>query len=131
MKILIVEDDYLCREVMRRYMENYGTCNIVVNGQEAIDAFKQSLIDQSPYDLICLDIMMPEVSGQDALKGIRQAETDVGIEGLSRTKIIMTTALADVDSVMTAFRSDCDGYLVKPVTRDAIVKLFQQLKLVE
>jgi two-component system chemotaxis response regulator CheY len=127
MNILIVEDDYLCREVLRRYMQPHGTCNIVINGREAVDAFKTSLVANERYDLVCLDIMMPELSGQEVLKEIRAAESEAGISGLDRSKVIMTTALSDASSVMTAFRGECDGYLVKPISKDAILKLFKQL----
>lgn len=129
MNILIVEDDYLCREVLRRYMQSYGSCNIVINGREGVDAFKEALANKEPYDLVCLDIMMPEISGHQALQEIRAAEKDVGIAGGDRSKIVMTTALADANSVMNAFRDECDGYLVKPISKDAILKLFKQLQI--
>ncbi|HMK65399.1 MAG TPA: response regulator, partial [Thermodesulfobacteriota bacterium] len=70
-----------------------------------------------PYDLICLDIMMPEMDGQELLKKICSAESDMGVP---EVKIIMTTALDDSKNIMTAFRNQCEAYLVKPIRREKV-----------
>lgn len=63
MKILIVEDDYASRRFLNKLLSDYGECDITVNGKEAVDAFMLSCLDEAPYQLICLDIMMPELDG--------------------------------------------------------------------
>jgi two-component system chemotaxis response regulator CheY len=68
MKILVVEDDFTSRILLQRYLSSYGDCHIAINGKEAVGAFKDSLKENQPYDLICMDIIMPEMSGQEALK---------------------------------------------------------------
>lgn len=129
MKILIVEDDFTSRFLLQRQLGNYGQADIAVNGREAVEAFKVALEEKEPYELVCLDVMMPEMNGYEALREIRLAEEAAGIKGLRRCKIIMTTALGGAKDVMTAFRDECDGYLVKPINKDAIQKLFRKLEL--
>ena len=74
MKILIVEDDFGSRISIQKMLSPFSECEIAVNGKEAVDAFTQSLESGAPYDLICMDIMMPEMNGKEALKIIREKE---------------------------------------------------------
>ena len=71
----------------------------------------------TPYQLICLDIMMPGMDGQSALQTTRGLENARGILSCDWAKIVMTTSLGDSQSVFSAFRSVCDGYLTKPIDR--------------
>lgn len=103
MRILIAEDDYASRKFMLRFLSKYGDCDITVDGQEAVDAYIMALEDNLAYDLVCLDIMMPELDGYLALKCIRDIEKDNGIPEEKRAKIIMTTALNDRRNVTKAF----------------------------
>jgi len=129
-KILIVEDDFASRKMLQKYLSPYGECDVVVDGQEALDAFSLSLNEESPYDLICLDIMLPKIDGQDVLKQIRSIEKEKGIEGLDGVKIIMTTALGDTKNIMDAFKNQCEGYLQKPIERVRLIQEIRKLKLI-
>lgn len=129
MKTLIVEDDFTSRIVLQGLLSRFGECHIAVNGNEAVRACVSALNDNVPYDLICLDIMMPEMDGFVALKEIRAAEERRGIYSSSGMKIIMTTALDDMRSVMSSFYELCDGYLVKPIDGPALMRILQKLKL--
>jgi two-component system chemotaxis response regulator CheY len=124
MTTLIVEDDFTNRLVLQKRLEEHGEVELAVNGVEAIDAVTNRLKEGKIYDLICLDIMLPEMDGQEALKRIRAAENAAGFAVGQGSKIVMTTALSDANNVMSAFRGEADGYLVKPIERD---KLEQQL----
>ena len=79
MKILLAEDDFASRKFMSNYLGKYGDCDITVDGEEAVDAFLMALEDGEPYDLICLDVMMPVLDGYQALKAIRDIEKERGI----------------------------------------------------
>lgn len=119
MRILIVEDDFTCRMMMQRLLESYGRCDIAVNGREAVEAFILGIVEGKPYDLILLDIMMPEMDGQEVVTEVRRIEEEEwGIIYPKGIKIIMTTALDDPKNVVTAFKSLCDAYLVKPITEE-------------
>jgi two-component system chemotaxis response regulator CheY len=126
MRILIVEDDFISRKLMLAYLMSLGECDIAVNGQEALEAFMLAIEEGQPYDLVCLDIMMPEMSGQMVLKYIRQIEKNKGTLPADSVKIIMTSALKDGKNVMEAFNSQCEAYLVKPIDRE---KLMEQICL--
>ncbi len=129
MKILMAEDDFTSRKILQIILEKYGEVDIAANGMEAVTAVKVALAASEPYDLICLDIMMPKKSGQETLKEIRQIEKDQGIFEGDGAKVIMTTALGDSDNVMKAFREQADGYLVKPITATAINNKLKELEL--
>jgi len=116
MNILIADDDSVCRTLLQELLRDYGTCHGAVNGKEVIDAFKARLGTPEAYDLICLDIMMPEMDGQTALKKIREIEAEKKIGGSELVKVIMTTALGDPKNIMSAFiKGSCEGYLTKPI----------------
>jgi two-component system, chemotaxis family, chemotaxis protein CheY len=129
LKTLIVEDDFTSRFLLQGLLHSYGTCHICVNGREAIAAFRKSIEDKEPYNLVCLDIMMPEMDGQTALKEIRAIEQQAGILPSDGTKVIMTTALDDKKNIMNAFREQCDIYLVKPIDREKLRESIRTLGL--
>ena len=74
LKILLAEDDFATRKFMLKFLEKYGEVDVTVDGMEAVDAFLMSLEDEEPYDLVCLDVMMPVMDGYQALMGIRNIE---------------------------------------------------------
>ena len=129
MKCLIVEDEFTARKMLQVYLSDYGVCIVAVNGHEAVQAFRESLEEEEPYDLICLDIMMPEMDGHETLKEIRRLESEHGIVGLDCVKVIMTTALDGSRDVMGAFKSGCEAYLVKPIERKNLIEEMEQLGL--
>ena len=108
MRILIVEDDLSSRKFMYKFMSDYGDCDVTVDGIEALDAYLLALDENEVYDLVCLDIMMPKVDGVKVLKTIRELEKQRKIEDKNKTKIIMTTALNDVELVQSTFDIGCE-----------------------
>jgi two-component system, chemotaxis family, chemotaxis protein CheY len=131
MKILIVEDEFVSRHVLQELLNPFGECNMAVNGKEAVEAFELALTENKPYNLVCLDIMLPEMDGQEVLKRMRETERNHHIGGLDGVKIIMTTALEDFDNIKRAFIEQCEGYLVKPITRDKILTQMKELGLIQ
>lgn len=111
-------------------MSKYGECDLTIDGGEAIDAFMMALDDNEPYDLVCLDIMMPNVDGLKALKIIRDIEVERGVAELDKVKIIMTTALNDVTNVQTAFDTGSEGYAVKPINIQKLTDVMKRLSLI-
>lgn len=124
MKILIAEDDFASRILLTKLLGSLGRCDVTVNGEEALDAFRIAVSEGQAYDLICLDIMMPIIDGIETLKVIREIEDERGIGGLDRAKVIMITALGDSKNVLEAFKDGCEAYIVKPIKKE---KLYEEI----
>ena len=131
MKILIVEDDLTSRMLLLEFLRKYGKVHVAVNGEEAAEAVRISLEQDEPYDLICLDIMMPEVDGHEALKRIRGMEESRGILSSHGSKIVMTTALGDLKNVSESYKNLCDGYLTKPIEGKMLMAELKKLQLLD
>ena len=131
MRILIAEDDLVSRNFLSKFLGKYGDCDLVVDGLETIDAFLMALKDNDPYQLICLDIMMPKVDGVKTLKAVRDLEKQYGVMPDKRVKIIMTTALADAMLVRTAFEYGCEAYAAKPIDTKKLIEVMGKLGLIE
>jgi two-component system chemotaxis response regulator CheY len=115
MYTLIVEDDFTSPLLLQTFLSRFGECHVAVNGKEAVEAFHLAKQNGRPYDLICMDIMMPEKDGKAALSEIRALEEAGGTLSSSGVKVIMITALDDVKNVVGSFRALCDAYVFKSV----------------
>ena len=132
MRVLVVEDDFTSRRILQKILVPYGEVDIAVNGLEAVEAFAQALHDGHCYDLVCMDIMMPEMDGQAALKRIRALEKDRGIPPASEAKIIMTTALDDPKNVVEAYyKGGATSYVPKPIDKHMLLHLIKTLGLID
>ena len=132
MKSLVVEDDFVSRLVMQKMLSPYGQCDAAVNGKEAIQAFTLAFNEGVPYELICLDIMMPEMDGKEALKIIRNIESEQMVAPQNEVKVIMVTALDTPKEVIDAFyHGGCTSYLVKPIDKIKIIRSVKELGLLE
>jgi two-component system, chemotaxis family, chemotaxis protein CheY len=130
MKTLIVEDDFTSRILMQELLNSYGPSHIAINGSEAIEAVRVALDGGEPYSLICLDIKMPIMDGQEALKEIRILEETRGINSSNKVKIVMTTAYADKINVIEAREHQCDYFLVKPIQKAKLIEVLHKLQLI-
>lgn len=126
MRILVAEDDRLSRVFLKKFLVRYGECDVAVDGIEALDCFMDAVKQKKPYDLLCLDIMMPRVDGLKVLKAIRVLEKQ---HELKHTCIIMMTALADVEYVDQALELGCDAYAAKPINTDKVETVMKNLGL--
>ena len=129
LNILVVDDDSASCGLMGVLLSEYGRCNYAANGAEAVEMVTTSLDDKEPYDLICLDIMMPEMDGLEALKKIRETEQAHRIDIKNGTKVIMTTTASQMSKTMKAFHFGCSGYLVKPISKENLAKEINKLPL--
>jgi len=130
MKILIAEDDLASRRFLSKFLTQYGEVDLVVDGLEALDAYLIAIKEKAPYDLICLDIMMPKVDGVKVLKAIRDFEAKQKVVSDQRVRVIMTTALAETDYVNQAFEIGCEAYAAKPIDTNKMLEVLKKLGLI-
>ena len=126
MKVLVVEDEPVSSKVLCTMLDRFGDISTAGNGEEAVNRFREALDDDEPFDLVLLDIMMPEVNGQEALAEIRAIEEERSIPTEGACHIIMTTALDDPQSLYLSHAAGCNDYLVKPIRRESLMKLLKR-----
>lgn len=124
MRALIAEDEFLSRKVLSAFLAPLFEVDVAVNGKEAVEAFALAHKEARPYDLILMDIMMPEMDGIQALTLIRAQEQEQKLK--PPVRVVMATALDDPKTVIRSFHDgEASGYIVKPVRKE---KLFEELK---
>lgn len=130
MKTLIIEDDFTCSLLLQEILKAYGPVEAATNGDKGFEAVKAAYEIGAPFDLVCLDIMMEDMNGQQALREIRAYEEKRGIVSKTGVKVIMTTSLSDMKNIMLAYHGLCDGYLVKPIAKTKLLDELKRLKLI-
>ncbi len=104
-KLLVVDDNKVNRLLLGRGLEQQGhTVSFAENGRQALE-----MLRAKPFDLVLLDIQMPEMDGYQVLA---QMTNDLRLRDVP---VIMTTALEEVDSVVKCIEMGAEDYLTKPV----------------
>jgi two-component system chemotaxis response regulator CheY len=129
MKSLVAEDDATNRKLLQTFLLNYGQCDIAVDGEEAVNVVRRARQIHESYDLICMDLRMPKMDGQVAIREIRKQEAIAGV--LKPAKIIVTTAHTDTEDIAGALLGRCNAYLVKPVDTAKLRKELKAFGLIE
>jgi two-component system, chemotaxis family, chemotaxis protein CheY len=124
-KILIIEDEPISQKVLVQQLSPLGTCSVASTSDEALKIYKDSFKKGEYFDLICLDIMIPTISGQEVLRHIREFEQ--GHSAKNPSKIIMTTGLDDPETVVTSFQYGCEGYITKPISKNRLMSELKKL----
>jgi two-component system chemotaxis response regulator CheY len=131
LRCLIVEDDELSRELLALQMEPYAQCDLASNGLEGVDKFSVALESAEPYQLILLDIVMPEMDGLEAAKVIRKLEDRQGITADRGVQIVVLSSLSTPQDVIQAYvAAQSSAHLVKPVQPEKLVKTLRKLELI-
>lgn len=129
---LVVEDDVTSRIVLVKILSRYIECDTAENGHEALNLFAGALKQGQPCDLILMDVMMPVMDGQNALKKIRGIEAEQEVPIGQEVKAVVTTALSDTKNVTTAFfQGRADAYLSKPISREKVENALREIGLLE
>jgi len=131
MRILIAEDDAVSSKFLSKFLSKYGDVDFTIDGIETAQAFLMAIEDGRPYDLICLDIMMPKVDGVKVLKAFRDIEKKKGIKSDKGSKVIMTTALAETKYVNQAFEIGCEAYVAKPINLKELAEILAKLGILQ
>ena len=130
-RFLIVDDDPVSREVLNDILTPHGECDVVADGNDAVEAVRQALENDNPYSMVCLDILMPHTGGHDALRAIRRLESKHGLAASDGVKVIMTTAVRDSRHCLQAFREGCESYLAKPINATELLQQMYALGVLE
>lgn len=121
LRVLLVEDNTLNQILAERLIRRRGDEIVVTsNGHEALVA-----LDQTPFDVVLMDIQMPEMSGIDVTTAIRAREKEKG--NGERVPIIATTASAMKEDKELCFAAGMDAYLSKPIERAALYAAMDEL----
>ena len=127
MQILIVDDEMVSRTKLEAIMSSRGQCQTATCGNQALDLYERSLTDGNGFDLVMLDIGMPDLQGDQVLKRLRKMENN----GPHRAAVVMVTARSDQANVLTCLNNGCDAYITKPFNAKAIDEKLARLGLVD
>ena len=130
MKILIAEDDFASRKFLFKLLTPYGECDMTIDGIETVEAFVIAHDINKPYDLLCLDIMMPKVDGIKALSAIRNYEEKKGIKATEKCKVIITSALDEKELGFDLLSTENEIYVSKPIDVKKIEDALKKLDLI-
>ena len=130
MKILIVDDELVSRRKMAIILRELGDCRAVENGNAAVRSFTEAIENGAPYDLVTLDISLPDMDGTTVLKMIRDLEKGNAIPEDACAKVLMVTAHGDQATVMSSISAGCNDYIKKPFTLERILHKLAKMGLV-
>jgi two-component system chemotaxis response regulator CheY len=129
MKALIADDDAFCRRMLQKMLSPYALCETAAEGPKAVQAFTSALEKGEPFDLVCLDILMPELDGHEVLEKIRASERAAGVAPEKASVVFMTTGASTLDNVQT-FKDKCHAFLVKPIEKQRLLEALTAAGLV-
>lgn len=131
MKILIVDDDAVSRMILQRFLAAHGDCVCAEHGPEGMALFGAALESGEPFDLVCMDIQMPGMSGPEALALMREGEKRAGVAPGREAKAVMVTCHDDVKNVCASFfQGQATCYLTKPLSQDVLVETLRREKII-
>ncbi|WP_426492349.1 response regulator [Hymenobacter sp. 102] len=111
-RILIVDDSFYMRTMLKNMLTDagYEVVGEAANGQQALE-----MASNTKPDLITLDVILPDNTGLDVLKGIRQEQPDV--------KVVMCSAVGQEVIVNEALESGATAYIVKPFSEEKVLEI--------
>ena len=131
-RALIVDDSRYQRFLIIQALEGLFSPEEAADGREAMALFEDALRRGEPFALVVMDILMPVLSGHDALAGIRRLENQYGVEAGKRTPAVMLSSLDDPANMLRAqFESGAQAFVTKPFTPRNLLEALASLGLVE
>jgi PAS domain S-box-containing protein len=125
LSVLVAEDNEINALLMRSLLAKLGHCAVIAtNGAEALESWLAAKSAGTPYDLVLMDVQMPELDGIETTKRIRAREAG---EPGRRTPILALTANTLVEDRYACFESGMDGFLIKPLDRDKLAEALAEL----
>jgi two-component system chemotaxis response regulator CheY len=130
-RILVLEDDPVSGKLITNYLEPYGDCDLVTDGKSAVEFFQKAIQTDDRYQLIFVDIMVPEIQGHDVVRMIREMEQNENIPFEKRAKVIITSSLSDAENIIESFKAAGDSYLIKPIRKTKLINEIKSLGLLK
>ena len=127
MRVLIADDEKVCRIKLKLIMQNFGECESVENGKDAVAMFQNAHQQGAPFSLIMLDLDMPKLDGLQVLSEIITAETKLGVPQTQKAKVLMVSSSTDKDLVLRCIKSGCDDFIAKPFGITMVSKKLSKL----
>ncbi len=127
MRILIAEDEAVSARSLEAAVKPLGEPERACNGEECFQKFCSALEAGRPFDLIFLDLMMPDFDGHEALAAIRDVEERYGVAPGAGVKVIVTSAHTDSQNLYQAHLSGCNEYLAKPINHADLRRALRKL----
>jgi CheY-like chemotaxis protein len=120
LSILVAEDNEINALLIRSLLTRLGHHAVIAtNGEVALESWLAANSAGTPYDLVLMDIQMPQLDGIEAAKRIRACEAG---ESGRRTPILALTANTLVEDRYACFESGMDGFLIKPLDREKLAE---------
>lgn len=126
MRILIADDDLLGREFLVAILEEFGACDSAEDGDEALAKYFESRTSCRPYDLICLDVVMPGQDGCQVLRRIREAEQDEE----KKSCVLIITAHETEEVLASSEFHGADDFVAKPCSAKLMKRMLEQHQLI-
>jgi two-component system chemotaxis response regulator CheY len=131
-RFLIVEDDELSCKVLEDFMSEFATCDTASDGRIGYELFEKAILEGHPYDLICSDLIMPDIDGHELVRLIRDREESLPIVDYIRTKIfVISSSDSPKDMTHAILDNCCDDYIVKPFQRETLKAMLHKYNLIE
>lgn len=131
-RALIVDDSRYQRHLIIQAISDLFTIEEAADGQEGLTLFAAALAAGNRFDLVVMDILMPVLSGHDALAGIRRLEDEAGFEPEQRTPAVMLSSLDDPGNMLRAqFESGAQAYITKPFAARTLLEALGSLGLTD
>ena len=120
LSILVAEDNEINALLMRSLLTRLGHHAVITtNGEQALESWLSARAAGTPYDLVLMDIQMPQLDGIETTKRIRAREA--GQPG-RQTPILALTANTLVEDRYACFEAGMDGFLIKPLDREKLAE---------
>lgn len=129
-KALIVEDVLIIQRLLEHILGDKAECIAVTDGKSAVQRFSQEYFNGVPFNLVCLDIFLPEMNGLDVLSYIRNFESEIKLKEDERSKIVMVTSVSSANTIKQAREKGCNGYIIKPFSIEDVQEELSRLDLI-
>jgi two-component system chemotaxis response regulator CheY len=117
MKILVIDDEFVALARIKAFLKKIGDCDTSTNPKEALMQYRDAIEKGEPYNLVTIDIDMPQLDGFEVLKIMEQIERRLGV---NPAKKLMVSAGGTVDNVLAAKDMRCEGFIVKPIDKKSL-----------